>query len=229
METALFGLAAILAATSALLCRRQRCPAPIETTEATGALVALREIFTKQTNLNNRPLNGAATLSITSDAPTPPGQPRVKRLAVPKTLCRIDFSYLDSQGQYSRRAVNVEACDHQFFAGNCLLNEEYKVFTWDDIVGFVLLDGPAKGEVVEVEEARTRIAALQASASNVSSYKRLVAASHQIGTTTSAGAESERVTGLPNAADSELRCFAARTQIDTAPIDNDQATLNRSK
>lgn len=73
---------------------------------------------------------------------------------IPDVLFTMEFSYLGRTGQYTRRAVGVQVCDPEFFAGHCHLRNEYRTFAWNNIQGFVrLLESK---EIVEVGEARAR-------------------------------------------------------------------------
>lgn len=73
-------------------------------------------------------------------------EPRKRR----RRLARIEFSYVDAEGQHSHRQVNVFAVDAKHFEGYCLLAQATRTFliarVVDDIVD---LD---TGEIVDVQK-----------------------------------------------------------------------------
>ena len=71
----------------------------------------------------------------------------------PDELFTVAFTYIDARGLRSERVVAVTVCDQAYFAGHCFRRDGYRTFSWDGVVGEMLVDS---GETLTAAALRVR-------------------------------------------------------------------------
>jgi predicted DNA-binding transcriptional regulator YafY len=94
-----------------------------------------------------RPANGSVGIDLSIG--------EAKALNESGCLCTVRFLYVDANGAYSERSVDVTDIDDFYFYGFCHLRHDFRQFAWDRVQEEMVM--VSTGEVLSADMLRARL------------------------------------------------------------------------